>query len=141
MGDVNFAASRSLPCALAGAPALRRLCLATNSKIVVGAGRGGVGLSDVGPVREKQACRRAAGAVWLDVGNACVTRAPRSLPPPHPTPLHPLHPRPCAQVRKADVGLLLSLPRLARLSLGVRMAPSVSLALLTEAPGLQVVQP
>lgn len=44
-------------------------------------------------------------------------------------------------MRRADLDLLLSLPGLAHLSLGVRMAPSVSLALMREAPGLQVVQP
>lgn len=40
IGDVNLAASRALPHGLAGAPALRRLCLATNSKVVVSALRG-----------------------------------------------------------------------------------------------------
>lgn len=53
----------------------------------------------------------------------------------------PCNLRPPYQVRHADVDWLASLPRLQFLSVGVRMAPTVSLALEAAAPGLEVVQP
>ena len=45
------------------------------------------------------------------------------------------------QVRRADVDLLLSMPRLKFLSIGVRMAHGVRSALLAAAPRLQLVEP
>lgn len=144
LGDINFAISKALPPALFGAPALRRLCLATNSKVQVSVCAGMASRFAGGLARRACSCclagrcfcfgtLRPALPPLLRRGGRTLGQALSTITP--PTTHYSF------QVRKPEIELLLSMPRLEYLSLGVRMAPGVRKALQAAAPQLQLVQP